>query len=412
MRKRFLATAMAAVMVMGSLAGCGGSGKSGNSGSSSNQGGDGLTTENITLKVWESAEVKGYIEAAGAEFTKLHPNITIEFVNVELGDTTTQIGLDGPAGVGADVFAVPCDKLGELVTGGHILAADSTAVSGKVLASCEKAATYEGTIYGYPVSDETYALYYNKALISEEEVPKTWEDMIDYAAANTKGDQYGFVMDPTTGYYTILFATANGNRLFGADGTDTSSTYLNTPDAVKGFELLQELSAVVGVPSADIGTDIADALFADGKAAMHISGPWNTSIFTDAGIDYGVTTLPSLPGETTPAVSFSGARLMVVSAYSDYPAEAEAFAEFLLTEEMQKLRYDTLNCIPSVEIAVDSEAVAGFMKQLDYAVPMPSVPAMAAFWETMTAASKNIWDGADVQSELDAADSAILSSIQ
>ena len=52
---------------------------------------------------------------------------------------------------------------------------DEEDVVGKVAASCEAAVTYDGKIYGYPVSDETYALFYNKDLI--EEAPTTWEEV-------------------------------------------------------------------------------------------------------------------------------------------------------------------------------------------------------------------------------------------
>ena len=75
----------------------------------------------VKLVVWESTGGPDeWIKAAGEAFTKLNPNITVEFVNVELGDTSGQIALDGPAGVGPDLFAAPHDKLGELVVGGHI----------------------------------------------------------------------------------------------------------------------------------------------------------------------------------------------------------------------------------------------------------------------------------------------------
>lgn len=365
----------------------------------------------VTLKVWESLEVQGYMEAAATAFHETHPEINIEIENVEFDNSSAQIVLDGPAGAGADLFAAPCDRMGELVSGGYVVPVEDVAeVEQRVLPSCRKAATYGDTMYGYPVSDETYALYYNKALISEEEVPKTWEELIAYTKENTRDGKYGFVMDPTTGYYTIIFTTAKGNRLFGENGNDGTKTYLNTPEAVSGLSLMQELSTAVGISSSDLNSSIADELFKNGKAVMEITGPWNASAFTEAGIDYGVTTLPCLPGEETPAVSFSGARLMFVSAFSEHPKEAAEFAEFLMSDEMQELRYQYLKCIPSVEIEMEDETIAGFMEQLEYAVPMPSIPQMNTFWETMGSASKNIWDGAEVQSTMDSCDRAIVGS--
>jgi arabinogalactan oligomer/maltooligosaccharide transport system substrate-binding protein len=51
-------------------------------------------------------------------------------------------------------------------------------------------------MYGYPVSAETYALYYNKDLIPAEEVPTTWDELKTWTAAfNAKNpDKYGFLM--------------------------------------------------------------------------------------------------------------------------------------------------------------------------------------------------------------------------
>ena len=365
----------------------------------------------VTLKVWESLEVQDYMEVAADAFMEEHPNIKIEFENVEFNSSVSQIVLDGPAGAGADLFAAPCDRLGELVSGGYVVpVVGSGEVATRVLPSCRKAATYDDTMYGYPVSDETYALYYNKALISEEQVPRTWEEVIAYTRENTRDGQYGFVMDPTSGYYTIIFTTAKGNRLFGVTGQDGKNTYLNTPEAVSGLNLMKDLASAVGISSSDLNSSIADELFKNGKAVMEITGPWNASVFSAAGIDYGVTTLPALPGEETPAVSFSGARLMFVSAFSEHQEEAAEFAKFLMSDEMQQLRYEYLKCIPSVEIEMEDETISGFMEQLEFATPMPSIPQMNSFWESMGSASKNIWDGADVQSTMDGCNQAIVNS--
>ena len=185
----------------------------------------------VVLTVWESTNGPDeFIKQAGEAYTKSHPNVEIKYVNVELGDAVTQIALDGPAGVGPDLFAAPHDRLGSLVTGGHVLpTANADTIKNEVLSSCAKALTYDGKMYGYPVSAETYALFYNKDLISEEELPKTWEELAAWSKAfNAKNPgKYGFVMDVGSSYYTIVFTTAEGNRLFGPDGTDTNNTNIN-----------------------------------------------------------------------------------------------------------------------------------------------------------------------------------------
>ncbi|HCF51357.1 MAG TPA: maltose ABC transporter substrate-binding protein, partial [Syntrophomonas sp.] len=168
----------------------------------------------------------------------------------------------------------------------------------------------------------------------------SWDDLKTWAAEFNAANEgkYGFIMDVGNMYYTILFTTMNGNRLFGESGTDVSSSYLATEDAIAGMTVFQGLREILPLAAADATTATADGAFAAGTAAMHISGPWNVAGFKDAGIDFGVTVLPSLDG-ISPASSFSGTRGMFVSAYSDYPEEAAKFAEFLITPEMQQLRY-------------------------------------------------------------------------
>ncbi|MDR2656048.1 MAG: maltose ABC transporter substrate-binding protein [Oscillospiraceae bacterium] len=364
----------------------------------------------VELTVWEStAGPDEFIKQAGAAFTANNPDITIKYVNVELGDAAKQISLDGPAGVGADIFAAPHDAIGQLVSDGHILpTADGDKIKGQVLAACAQAITYDGKAYGYPVSAETYALYYNKAFVTDP--PKTWDDVIAFCESYNSANKYGFMMDVGNAYYTILFTSGGGNRLFGPNGDDQTKTYLNTDAAVKGMETLVSLRKILDVAAGDLNTSFADGAFQSGTAAMHISGPWNIKNFEDAGVDFGVAPLPSLPGESTPAGSFSGTRCMFVSAYTKHPEEAAKFAEFLISPEMQKLRFDLTGAIPSIDITVDSPYIGGFLEQLKYAFPMPSVPKMSGFWDAMNNASANIWNGADIKGELDACDTKILNS--
>ncbi len=266
--------------------------------------------------------------------------------------------------------------------------------------------TYNGEMYGYPVAAETYALLYNKDIIDTP--PKTFDELVDFCKKYNTADKYGLMFDVANAYYTIIFATKNGNRPL--SDTDAQSVGLNNADAVEGMTYFQSLrKSILDVPSADITTAVADEAFKSGKSAMHITGPWNLAAYRDAGLNFGVTTIPSLPGEDEPPASFSGTRTMFVSSYSAHPEEAADFAEFLMTEDMQKLRYELTEAIPAVDLKLDNEHMTGFMKQLEHSYAMPSIPAMGKFWDAMNSASANIWDGADVKAELDACNKAILS---
>lgn len=116
-----------------------------------------LTEDDVELTVWEStAGADEFVIKAGEKFTEMYPNIKIKYVNVELGDTKSQIALDGPGGVGPDLFATPNNTLGMLTDGGHILEAPNPEyIKEKSIESCATAVTYKDTVWGYPISADT-----------------------------------------------------------------------------------------------------------------------------------------------------------------------------------------------------------------------------------------------------------------
>lgn len=358
----------------------------------------------IHLRVWESKDgIDEFIKQAGKAYTAQHPNIIIDFINVDIHAEIETLESDIQKGIAPDIISAPHDNLGKIVTKKLVLPTENaSSVSRQVLASCSKALTYNNTMYGYPISAETYALFYNRRLISDNEVPRTWEELVQWVQrfnAQNPG-KFGFVMDVMSIYYSILFTTANGNRLYGESGTDAYNPRMNTPEAIRGMKFFQTLRSSLGLTNAELSTSSCDGLFASGNAAMHITGLWNVNTFEKAGLDFNVAALPSLPGENKPAASFSGTRGMFVTASSAHPEEAADFLTFLLSPEMQQLRFKLTGAMPSINTTVSSKYMNGFLQQLDYAFPMPSIPQMGKFWGEADTTLRNIWNGADVESEM------------
>lgn len=402
MNRRAIAAVIGAGLAV-TLVGC-----SAGNGTPEGGGGDG---DKVTLVVWESLEGrKDFIEQAGAAYTKLNPNVTIEYKNVELGDAQTQIALDGPAGVGPDVFAAPSNATGELVAGGHILAvADPDALRSELVEGAIQNVTYDDEIWAVPVTIDTYALFYNKEYVTEP--PTTWDEVIafskEFNAANP--GKYGFGMNPGAVYYagTFLFESPD-NLPFGPTVDDPATPNTDTARTIAGAEQFVKLRDILNIPADDLDDATVDALFEGGQSAMTITGSWNIPVFDAAGLDYAVTTMPAQPGSDSPSGSFSNSRSMYVSAYSDHPEEAQDFAAFLASPEMLMLAYELTGSIPSADIAIDNEATLGLVAQGAYAFPSPSIPEGAQFWMAMDSAVKNIWNGTDIASELATATEVIL----
>jgi len=376
--------------------------------SSCNKGGSAAAGK-VTLKMWESdGPERQFMEWAAAEYTKDHPNIEIIYEPVGSPDARAKIELDGPAGVGADIFVAPHDHVGALVQGGHVLPVADTSFINDFADAARIAGTYDGKLYGYPLAIETYALFYNKDIIQDP--PKTWDEVIEFAKTwNDKSqNKYALVWGVGNAYYSYMFMSAYGTSLFGPNGSDKNQHGINAPATVKGLKYFQDLRAkILDVPSADMTDDFCNSAFEAGTAPMVITGPWKISDFNKTVKNYGVTTLPGF-GDGKPATSFSGVRIAFVSAYSKHVAEAEDFAKFLMSKTCLEKRFEITNQIPPrKDIVITDPLSNGILAQAQYAFPMPTIPEMGTYWSAMGAAYGGIWDGDDVQKDLDAAAAAM-----
>ena len=364
----------------------------------------------VMLKVWESdGPEKDFIMTAAREYSKIDKNVRIVYEPVASTDARAKIELDGPAGVGADVFVTPHDHIGALVQGGHVLPVDDPE---EYMAGFEDmarmGASYDGVVYGYPLGAETYALFYNKALCPT--APKTWDEVIAFAKKfNNKAEgKYAIVWPVADGYYGYMFMDSFGAPLFGPNGNDRKQHNLNSANAVKGLTYFQNLrKQVLDVPATDASGDFCNAEFIEGKAAMIITGPWKITDFKKNGIDFGIATIPSFDGKE-PGHTFSGVRVAFVSAYTEYPEVAKSFAKFITSKEMLEKRFKLTDQIPPrKDIDTNNPLSNGIKQQLKYAKAMPTIPQLGTYWSAMGSAYSGIWDGDDVKTALNSAAAAM-----
>lgn len=361
------------------------------------------------LIAWESdGKEKQDLERVAKEFTaKYGIPVTVEAVTHT--DAVQKLTTDGPAGIGADVFAAPHDKLGEAVTAGLVLANDlfGEDVKENFLPAAVQGVSYDGVVYGYPTGIETYALFYNKDLMPNP--PATYEELIAFAKTfnNRKEDKYGFMWDVGNLYFTYSFLSGYGGYVFGDNGTNASDIGLNSAGAVEGAKFYQSLKEILPLNTADITYDTFTGLFNQGKVGAVINGPWYVPSAKESGVNFGIAPLPTLPNGERPK-SFSGIRALYVNSYTKYPNAAKLFAQFASSKEQLAKRYETTGQLPPRKDLIENPAIANdpvakpFLDQAQYAEPMPSIPAMGSVWPAAAAALATIWnDNTDPQSALD-----------
>lgn len=362
-----------------------------------------------SLLVWESKEARPFVDAIIKEFTELYG---VEVKMQELG-TMDQIGkfeLDGPAGLAADVITTSQDHLGKAASAGLILPndefADATRSEHEDVAVA--AASYNNKLFGYPIKVMTYAMFYNKDLISEP--PKTMEEVIEFGRTFNDPDsnKYAFMFDVPFFYYSYPFIGSTGGYIFGSGGTNSADIGLNNEGAIKGMQTFAELrKEILPISAGDIASDIKTTLFSEGKVAMNVTGSWFIDTFRQSGVNFGVAPIPAIGGQNS--VTLSQVNSWYVSAYSKYPNAAKLFARFASNKSAQLLNYELTGAIPTNKeaaqnpVIVEDEIASAFYKQFRSSHPAPSIPEVSAIWVPMDAAMVEIWDGKDGKQVLDRA---------
>ncbi|MGL6360457.1 extracellular solute-binding protein [Aeromonas hydrophila] len=135
----------------------------------------------------------------------------------------------------------------------------------------------------------------------------------------------------------------------------------------------------------ETGANAIDSLFTEKKAAAVITGPWSFQPYKDAGVNYGVAPLPTLPnGEHMR--SFLGVKGYSISTYSKQKELAQQFIEFINQPEYAKVRFEKTGEIPPLKALIDDPLIKDDEKsravaiQAGFATPMPSVPEMQEVW--------------------------------
>lgn len=359
------------------------------------------------LVVWEAKEQLDYMRQVGAAFeAEFGVPVTVE--ELAGGDQGGRLATDGPSKLAADVLTLPHDQIGLAVTAGLLLPNDlfEEETRASMVEAAVNASSYDGVLYGYPKSVETYGLFYNKDLLPE--APKSWDEVIAFAKTHNDPEQNKYaIMWEFVGYYSYPFLGSFGGYIFGDNNTNPNDIGLNSEGAVKGFTFLQSLRDILPMNAGDVTYDVKTQLFQEGKLAMNIDGPWSVAAFKDT-VNLGVAPLPQTP-EGKPSLSFSGVKSYYVNSYSNYPIAARLFANFASSKENQLKNFEMTGAIPAHIEAGEDPAIkndpitSGFFQQFQNSVPMPSISQVNSVWDPLKAAFISIWDDAklDVKGTLD-----------
>lgn len=376
--------------------------------------------EDVTLKVWAPEEEQEILVQMCDAFAENHPeyNITFDYGIMGVDDTINELKKD--ATVAADVFLYPSGGIAELVEAGLIypITVNAEEVTASHSPAAIKSCTMENTLYGIPVTPNSWFMYYNKSMYTEDEV-KSLETVM---AKDLGADVKNFSCDIDNSWYMSAFFYAAGGTLFGADGTDPTNCSWN--DAT-GLQVGQYLVDLVNNPKyVDDADGLAGSLMAEGKLAALCSGTWSAdSIKTALGDNYAATKLPTINigGADYQLSNFADFKAFGVNSNTKYPKPAMELAEWLGGEECQLIRFETNNTPPTITALVDNPEVAASQEtaalslQTQFSTPNPTTSKLNDYWTPAAAFGAGIVNGDitkdNLQESLDAMVNGILATV-
>ena len=406
--KKILALLMAALMTAGMLAACAaapaetGSTTADTTQAESTPPASEAEPEKVTLKVWADQGELALTEKLCNEFAAQHPEKEYTFVYGAVGAVDGKARyLEDPAAA-ADVFLFADDQLVDLVKADALyeVTRNTDAIIAANTPGSIRAASYDGTLYGYPMtSDNGYFLYYDKSVFTDDDLA-TLDGIL--ASANAAGKKVH--MDISNGWYLASFFLGNGCTLTIEDGKQiidfNNANGLAAAEAIRAF--CNDPAFVTGDDSVLAG-GIGDAI------ACGVSGTWMaTAIQEKLGDNYGCCKLPTFTcsGEQVQMGSFLGCKIYGINSQTAYPVDAMELAEYLTSEQSQIERYKELNYGPSNVNALKEDSIASnqalqaLSDQSAYAV---SQMVLGGFWTPAEAfgAELEAHSTADLQTMLD-----------
>lgn len=251
--------------------------------------------------------------------------------------------------------------------------------------------TMDGELYGVPFTTNTWFMYYDKSVFSEDDI-KNLDQML------TKG----VVSFPfTNSWYLPSFYIGNGCSLFG-DGTDESQGV--DFGGEKALEVTNYLVDLIANPNFRVDADGSGmAGLRDGSIQAIFSGSWDmASVKEILGDNMGVSALPAytLNGEERQMTAYAGSKAIGVNPESSNMVPAVQLAVYLGSAEAQKLHYELRNVVPcnlelmeEPDIASDALVAAQNDTFNRTSILQPFVAAMNNCWVPVENMGKGIRNG-------------------
>ena len=407
MKKKVLAAMLVAAMTATMFAGCGSKDEGTTGTQAANNGSTSESAEPVDVKLTVMGPSEDQDDAQGAwlkteceAFNEEHPewNITFDYVTCSESDAKDTV-LQDPASA-ADVFMFANDQIAQLVDAGALTKLGGDVAEYVKSSNPEAMAatvTYNGDIYGVPYTPNTWFMYYDKRVFSEDDV-KSLDTMLE------KG-KVSFPFD--NGWYLASFYAANGCTIFG-DGTDASKGYdFGGDNAVAVTKYIVDLFNNKNFVMDNNEGSLGLAGLKDGSVNAYFNGNWNyDAVVKNLGEEnVGVAALPTInvDGKDCQLKAFLGSKAIGVNPNCKNQEVAVKLAAYLGSEDAQLKHFELRKQAPvnttlasNEEVAKDAVASTLANVAANCSIAQPIIP-MQAYWDAATPFGDAFVHGAEGQ---------------
>ena len=304
----------------------------------------GLAASKVTLTYWNgyTGPNRPAMEALVRKFNATHPNITVQMTITPWDSLLAKLPSALASGSGPDLMGIDFSYLPQYAQSGYIMNLTSAYKSGKLATNyfpkgLVKVLSYKGKFYGAPIDFNPLMMYYNKTLfknagLNPNKPPKNWTQWIADIKKTTKHgngqDQYGIALGvhDTIPNWPILMWGEGGDVIM------KGKPALTNPKTVKALTIWSNLEKTDKISPLNLAGADADKLVQTGKAATEVTGPWATTGYTQAKVNYDVAPVPAGPAGP---VTLADSNLMMINAKSKNSAAAITFMNFWNSKSSQ-----------------------------------------------------------------------------
>ncbi|GAB3153449.1 sugar ABC transporter substrate-binding protein [Micromonospora sonneratiae] len=329
--RRLAATAVAGVVGLGTLAGCG---------TGDDEQSDGPVKLRFLSLAWQKESLQANKDLV-AKWNADHPDIQVEYVQGDWNSIHDQLLTSFEGGDAADIVHYEASAIGEFSKQGYLADLSgllSSDLKGQIDQGIWDTATYDGKVTGVPFLLESQVVIANKKLLDGAGIPVpaadggwTWDEFQTNAQKLTKPGQYGvaWALKSPTNRVMNLALNFDGKFFY----TEGGKTEVRVGDGEKEIpkRIHDMLYTARSASPEALGMSGADSLpgFFGGKYAM-IPGSVSLrqQMVEQAPEGFEWVTLPPIKGLST--AQAANPQTLSISADSKHKKQAAQFLEYFL----------------------------------------------------------------------------------